>query len=123
MDFQQIFNAAPDVTASAPGRVNLLGEHTDYNDGYVLPTAIPQKTTVAMRRNRGGAFVVHAADLASESRFERDALPGDHFAAYVYGCIRGVVDAGVDVPYLDIHVQSDVPMGVGLSSSAALEVA
>ncbi|GAB1595841.1 galactokinase [Lysobacter claricitrinus] len=123
MTFHDIFGSAPEVTASAPGRVNLLGEHTDYNDGYVLPTAIPQKTTVAMRRNRGGAFVVHAADLASESRFERDALPGDHFAAYVYGCIRGIVDAGIDVPHLDIHVQSDVPMGVGLSSSAALEVA
>ena len=44
--FQQIFNAAPDVAASAPGRVNLLGEHTDYNDGFVLPTAIPQTTIV-----------------------------------------------------------------------------
>src|SRR4028119_183840 len=46
MDFQQIFGAAPETQASAPGRVNLLGEHTDYNDGFVLPTAIPQSTTV-----------------------------------------------------------------------------
>ncbi|MGY4515964.1 galactokinase [Lysobacter sp. HA18] len=123
MSFEGIFGFPPDVVASAPGRVNLLGEHTDYNDGYVLPTAIPQKTTVSMRVNRGGAFVVHAADLASESRFERDGLPGDHFAHYVYGCIRGVMDMGVEVPYLDIYMHSDVPMGVGLSSSAALEVA
>lgn len=123
MSFEDIFGFPPEATASAPGRVNLLGEHTDYNDGFVLPTAIPQRTTVAVRRNQAGTFVVHAADLASESRFERDATPGDHFAQYVYGCIRGLAALGVDVPYLDIHVQSDVPMGVGLSSSAALEVA
>ncbi|GAB6196103.1 galactokinase [Lysobacter xanthus] len=123
MSFEDIFGTAPTVVASAPGRVNLLGEHTDYNDGFVLPAAIPQKTTLSLRPNRGAEFVVHAADLASESRFPRDALPGDHFASYVYGVIRGVDALGVEVPYLDIHVHSDVPMGVGLSSSAALEVA
>ncbi|GGZ59430.1 galactokinase [Lysobacter xinjiangensis] len=123
MTFKDIFGSEPTVVASAPGRVNLLGEHTDYNDGYVLPTAIPQKTTVSLRPNRGGEFVVHAADLASESRFQRDTLPGDHFASYVYGCIRGVMATGAEVPHLDVFVHSDVPMGVGLSSSAALEVA
>jgi galactokinase len=123
MSFEDIFGFAPTVVASAPGRVNLLGEHTDYNDGFVLPAAIPQKTTVALRPNHGSEFVLHAADLSSESRFGNDTLPGDHFASYVYGCIRGVMALGVDVPNLDIHVHSDVPMGVGLSSSAALEVA
>jgi galactokinase len=123
MSFRDIFGHEPAATASAPGRVNLLGEHTDYNDGFVLPTAIPQSTTVSMRPSGGGEFVVHAASLASESRFHRGESPGDHFAQYVYGCIRGVEAMGVEVPVLDIHVESDVPMGVGLSSSAALEVA
>jgi galactokinase len=123
MSFDDIFGFAPSVIASAPGRVNLLGEHTDYNDGFVLPAAIPQTTTVALRPNQGAEFVVHAADLASESRFEHDTLPGDHFASYIYGCIRGVLELGAQVPHLDIHVHSDIPMGVGLSSSAALEVA
>ncbi|GAB2521114.1 galactokinase [Lysobacter humi (ex Lee et al. 2017)] len=123
MSFREIFGHEPAVTASAPGRVNLLGEHTDYNDGFVLPTAIPQRTTVAMRPSRGGEFIVHAEKLASEARFHRDEVPGDHFASYVYGCVRGVEALGVEVPVLDIHVVSDVPMGVGLSSSAALEVA
>ena len=123
MSFRDIFGAEPAVTASAPGRVNLLGEHTDYNDGYVLPTAIPQRTTVALRPNASAEFVVYAADLASESRFHREESPGDQFARYVHGCIRGVEALGVEVPVLDIHVQSEVPMGVGLSSSAALEVA
>jgi galactokinase len=123
MSFRDIFGGEPAVTESAPGRVNLLGEHTDYNDGYVLPTAIPQRTSVALRPNSLAEYVVYAADLATESRFHRDEPPGDHFAQYVYGCIRGVEALGADVPVLDIHVRSDVPMGVGLSSSAALEVA
>ncbi|TZF90950.1 galactokinase [Cognatilysobacter lacus] len=123
MSFLDIFGVEPTVVATAPGRVNLLGEHTDYNDGFVLPTAIPQSTTVSLRPNQAGDFVLHAADLASESRFGRDTKPGDHFASYVYGCIRGVMALGAEVPYLDLYVHSDVPMGVGLSSSAALEVA
>ncbi|TCZ87353.1 galactokinase [Lysobacter sp. N42] len=123
MSFQDIFGCEPAVTATAPGRVNLLGEHTDYNDGYVLPTAIPQRTTVAMRPNSQAEFIVYAADLATEARFYRDEGPGDHFAQYVHGCIRGIEALGVKVPVLDIHVESDVPIGVGLSSSAALEVA
>jgi galactokinase len=121
--FQTAFGATPEVIAHAPGRVNLLGEHTDYNDGFVLPTAIPQRTTVSMRRNGRDAFALHAATLDREARFGLDAAPDEQFARYVYGCMRGLADEGIDVPGLDIHVDSDVPMGVGLSSSAALEVA
>lgn len=121
--FEAVFGAKPAVRAQAPGRVNLLGEHTDYNDGFVLPTAIPQRTTVSIRPNGGDAFVVHAASLERESRFTLDAPPEDHFASYLYGCLRGVAALGERVPGLDIHVDSQVPMGVGLSSSAALEVA
>jgi galactokinase len=121
--FEAVFGAAPAARAQAPGRVNLLGEHTDYNDGFVLPTAIPQRTTVSLRPNGGDAFVVHAASLARSARFTFDQAPEEHFASYLYGCVRGVAGLGVDVPGLDIHVGSQVPMGVGLSSSAALEVA
>jgi galactokinase len=117
------FGSAPAVVASAPGRVNLLGEHTDYNDGYVLPTAIPQRTTVALRPNGGTDFVVHAASLGQQARFGTAAPPAEQFARYVFGCIREVLALGVRVPALDIAIESRVPMGVGLSSSAALEVA
>ena len=121
--FDAIFGCAPEVTAHAPGRVNLLGEHTDYNDGYVLPIAIEQKTTVSMRRNGQDEYALHSEILDSTVRFVLNEPPSEHFAAYVYGCLMEAHDVGIDTRPLDIHVQSDVPMGVGLSSSAALEVA
>ncbi len=118
---------AETAVASAPGRVNLLGEHTDYNDGFVLPIAIPQRTTVRLRRREGEGFVLHASDLGQLVRFSRGQAPREQCARYVYGCLQvlGPVLAhhGLPLPGLDIEVHSTVPMGVGLSSSAALEVA
>jgi galactokinase len=116
-------SAAFDAVADAPGRVNLLGEHTDYNDGFVLPVAIRQRTRVSMRRNGTKEFTLHAAELAQTVRFSFDLPPTDHFASYVYGCLVLARARRADVPGLDIEVSSEVPMGVGLSSSAALEVA
>jgi galactokinase len=116
-------SAAYDAVAEAPGRVNLLGEHTDYNDGFVLPVAIRQQTRVSMRRNGTKTFALHAAELAQTVRFSFDEPPTEHFASYVYGCLVLARSRRADVPGLDIDVASEVPMGVGLSSSAALEVA
>ena len=121
--FEDVFGAAPDAVASAPGRVNLLGEHTDYNDGFVLPIAIAQQTRVAMRRSGGSCFTLHAAELGQSVQFTLAQPPAEHFASYVFGCLALARERGADVPPLDIHVASEVPMGVGLSSSAALEVA
>src|SRR4030095_14241114 len=120
--FADVFGTQPSVTAEAPGRVNLLGEHTDYNDGYVLPIAIPQRTHVALRRSTAN-FTVYAASLDRTVTFDFDMPPADGFGAYVFGCLFEARAAGFGVPPLDIHVSSNVPMGVGLSSSAALEVA
>ena len=116
-------SAGAAVVARAPGRVNLMGEHTDYNDGFVLPTAIPQQTTVSLRVNGTDRFNVRAASLEKSATFDLGTAPQEAFARYVYGCLRKVADLGVAVPGLDIDIASDVPMGVGLSSSAALEVA
>jgi galactokinase len=104
----------------APGRVNLLGEHTDYNEGFVLPTAIPQHTRVEVRSD-GPAFMLHA--LGRRTPFSLEHPPADQSAKYVYGCIKELEAEGITVPPVQIHVTSEVPMGVGLSSSAALEVA
>ena len=121
--FENVFGAVPQADAAAPGRVNLLGEHTDYNDGFVLPIAITQHTHVAMRRSEGPAFELHAQGQGDTVRFTLDTAPAQHFASYVYGCLRLAQGRRAQIPPLQIHVESDVPMGVGLSSSAALEVA
>jgi galactokinase len=121
--FERVFGERPEAVADAPGRVNLLGEHTDYNDGFVLPIAITQRTRVAMRRTAEPGFALHADGQGDPVRFTYEQPPHQHFATYVYGCLVLTRSRGVDVPGLQIHVESDVPMGVGLSSSAALEVA
>jgi galactokinase len=121
--FRAAFGREPDALASAPGRVNLLGEHTDYNDGFVLPVALSQQTTVAVGRAAGASFTLRSDDLGAVVSFALDRAPEEQFARYVYGCLHEMRAAGCAVPPLDIHVASDVPIGVGLSSSAALEVA
>ncbi|MEO5661114.1 MAG: galactokinase [Polaromonas sp.] len=121
--FEDVYGALPQAVARAPGRVNLLGEHTDYNDGYVLPIAIAQQTRVAMRRSSQPQFALHAAELGLTVRFTFEQPPTEHFASYVFGCLALVREQGTPIAPLDIHVSSNVPIGVGLSSSAALEVA
>ena len=121
--FERVFGSAPEALADAPGRVNLLGEHTDYNDGYVLPIAITQRTRVAMRRSGSNRFSLHAQGQGDTVHFGLDAAPREQFARYVFGCLLLARGQGAEIPALEIHVDSDVPMGVGLSSSAALEVA
>jgi galactokinase len=124
--FFEVFGHPPTVVAEAPGRVNLLGEHTDYNDGYVLPIAISQQTRVSLRPHdeTGPASIAAYAEMLDETaRFDLQTPPAEHFATYVFGCLREVHALGFAIPSLDIHISSAVPMGVGLSSSAALEVA
>ncbi|AUT01350.1 galactokinase [Nostoc sp. CENA543] len=123
MTFPQIFHQIPQTQASASGRVNLLGEHTDYNDGFVLPTAIPQQTTVQLGLSDEGEHQFYSENLQ-----ERVSILDSHhtpsgFASYIFGCIEVLKQAGYTIPSLNMYVQSSVPMGAGLSSSAALEVA
>ena len=115
--FQSVFGYAPAVTGRAPGRVNLLGEHTDYQGGFVLPAAIPQQATVSIGKNGGHAHRLHSANLHQTLTVEVGEV-GTGFAPYLTGSVAlcGVHEA------LDIWVWSDVPSG-GLSSSAALELA
>lgn len=121
--FADVFGAAPEMRADAPGRVNLLGEHTDYNDGFVLPIAIGLSTHVAMRRRPDGPCELYAEGQGPTQVFDLDAPPRAHFASYVYGCLKLLERAGAPVVPVQIHVHSNVPIGVGLSSSAALAVA
>ncbi|PIG92390.1 galactokinase [Gloeocapsopsis sp. IPPAS B-1203] len=122
MNFQQIFDSLPETEASAPGRVNLLGEHTDYNDGFVLPTAIPQRTTVQIGLSRDLQHHFYSENLDEKISISGDR-PSSGFASYIFGCIDLLVKSGYKIPPLNIWVNSTVPIGLGLSSSAALEVA
>jgi len=115
--YEDIFGVAPTVTARAPGRVNLLGEHTDYQGGFVLPAAIPQHATVSVSRGRTPAHRLHSENLDQTLTVPVGEV-GAGFAPYLTGCLALT---GVDGPH-DLWVWSDVPSG-GLSSSAALELA
>lgn len=120
------WGADPAVVARAPGRVNLIGEHTDYNGGLVLPVALPHGTLVSISARDDGR--VRLASLQAEATFEArldDVGPGavDGWAAYAAGVLWALGQQGVTVPGLDLMVDSTVPLGAGLSSSAALECA
>lgn len=123
MDFQQIFGASPEAEASAPGRVNLLGEHTDYNDGFVMPTAIPQRTTVQLGLSKDGQHHFYSVELNERVSISEGHHIPSGFASYIFGCFRLLEREGETVPPVNVYVTSSVPIGSGLSSSAALEVA
>ncbi|BAZ50069.1 galactokinase [Nostoc sp. NIES-4103] len=123
MSFQQIFNKPPETEASAPGRVNLLGEHTDYNDGFVLPTAIPQCTTVQLGFSSDRQHHFYSENFNEQVSILDINYTPSGFASYIFGCIEVLQQAGYTIPSLFVYVKSSVPMGSGLSSSAALEVA
>src|SRR5688572_18376696 len=121
--FEQVFGIAPEAMGEAPGRVNLLGEHTDYNDGFVLPTVIPQRTCVRIARSKDRLNHFHSVQLGTTNAYLPQEAPPGRFAMYVHGCIEMLRQQGDDFPALCVHVDSTVPIGAGLSSSAALEVA
>src|SRR4051794_10100980 len=112
------------VRAHGPGRVNLIGEHTDYNDGLCLPFAIGLGVTVSAEAIEGDEVVALARDLGEEDRFElADPPAAEGWRAFVRGTVAGLRAAGHALPPARIEIHGDVPHGSGLSSSAALESA
>ncbi|KAL1453044.1 hypothetical protein WDU94_007220 [Cyamophila willieti] len=130
--YEQTFNAKPQWAGCAPGRVNLIGEHIDYNDGYVLPMCLPVVTVVIGSRNNSNSIHIYSdsekADNPRDIQFDvpsvKKLTPGSpKWANYVKGVVNIFNDTVAKVPGFNAVVLSSVPMGSGLSSSAALEVA
>jgi galactokinase len=124
--FQKIFGAKPDAVVRAPGRVNLIGEHTDYNDGYVLPAAIDRAIRMAGRRRPGRTVRLHSLDFSDAVEFSLDSIEPDArhpWSNYVRGVTQLLEADGHKLPGAEIVLGGDVPREAGLSSSAAVEVA
>ena len=122
--FRGTFGDDPDVIGSAPGRVNLIGEHTDYNGGQVLPLAIDRRTWVAMRVSNASMSRIVSHDQAARAELDVHAITRTgQWWDYVGGVLAAFESSGVRLPQLDVVVTTDLPAGSGLSSSAALEMA
>ncbi|GAB2938013.1 galactokinase [Streptomyces heilongjiangensis] len=124
--FEELYGTAPEGVWAAPGRVNLIGEHTDYNDGFVMPFALPHTTVAAVSRRTDGVLRLHSSDVdGGVVELALDALAPESdrgWTAYPAGVVWALREAGHAVTGADVHLTSTVPAGAGLSSSAALEV-
>jgi galactokinase len=119
------FGAEPTVFL-APGRVNLIGEHTDYAGGFVMPAAIDFGTLAAISPRNDGRVVMWSENFHEEVSHQLQGLPrngGGHWSGYPLGVVTVLRDAGYAVPAFSLSVVGDVPLGAGLSSSASIEVA
>lgn len=123
--FERFFGSAPALVVRAPGRVNLIGEHTDYNDGFVLPMAINRATWIALRPRSDGRVRVFSLEFNDWADFALDGLAKNsaNWAEYVKGVAWALMEAGHTLTGWEGVIAGDVPIGAGLSSSAALELA
>ena len=124
--FEEIFGGPSTFTASAPGRVNLIGEHTDYNDGYVFPVAIDKYLNIAARQRSDRYVRLHALDVKDSYEFNLSSPPSTEQAPawshYLLGVASLLQASGKKISGIDAVITGDVPIGAGLSSSAALSV-
>jgi galactokinase len=123
--FTARFGVTPRLIVRAPGRVNLIGEHTDYNEGFVFPIAIDRATYVAARARPDTTVRTYSAQFQAEDQFTLDLIEhsAEHpWSNYVRGVIKGLLARDLALTGADLLIDSDVPLGGGLSSSAALEV-
>jgi len=124
-EFKRQYGALPELIVRAPGRVNLIGEHTDYNDGYVLPIAIDRSVLVASSRRSDRTVRLRTVDFGEQVVFSLDNIAYDErqrWSNYQRGVAVVLGERGFSLPGVDVAITSDVPVAAGLSSSAALEV-
>lgn len=121
--FKEKFGYDNPKVYSSPGRINLIGEHTDYNGSFVFPGAIDKGMTAAIRFNGTDKVRAYAIDLdeTSEFGFNEEDLPKEGWAKYIFGVCREIIKRGNSIKGFDTVFTGDVPLGAGMSSSAALE--
>src|SRR6202795_3660229 len=123
--FVQLFGESPQIY-QAPGRVNLIGEHTDYNDGFVMPAAIGLYTRASVAPRPDRKLVIYSENYSEQVEFDLDHLPATrsgHWSDYVIGVVKMLVRSGENLSGTNLLVDGNVPQGAGLSSSASIEVA
>jgi galactokinase len=123
--FEKLFGQTPRIFR-APGRVNLIGEHTDYNDGFVMPAAVGFSTYVATAQRSDRKWLIRSEEFPEHFEFDLDRLPDSrtgHWCDYMLGIARVLRQRGYDLEGANLLVHGEVPIGAGLSSSAAIEVA
>ncbi len=123
--FARIFGGRPRIFR-APGRVNLIGEHTDYNDGFVMPAAVAFSTYVAIAARTDRKLVIHSEEFPGDFQFDLDRMPAKRTGAwcdYLLGVASALRQKGIQLQGANLLVHGEVPIGAGLSSSAAFEVA
>ncbi len=120
--FEKLYGGSGECFTS-PGRINLIGEHTDYNGGFVLPGAIDKAMRCEIRANGTDRVRVYAQDLDESAEFglREEDNPTQQWACYVFGVCREMAKRGKQVGGFDAVFSGDVPLGAGMSSSAALE--
>ena len=125
--FRSVFAAEPTAFVRAPGRVNLIGEHTDYNDGFVMPMAIEHDVRIALRPRSDHRVTLVSANFDQQATFGLDDLRhvdrSAKWSDYVRGVAWAMLEKGLPLKGMDAVISGDVPIGAGLSSSAAMEVA
>jgi galactokinase len=124
--FEQHFGKKPEIVTRAPGRVNLIGEHTDYNEGFVLPVAIDKEIRLAAATNKSDSCRIYSESLEQEASFKfgEDAQKVEAWLRPIAGIAWAISEhTGHNLPGVDIVITSNLPIGAGLSSSAAIEMA
>lgn len=123
-EFKELFSKEP-LLVYSPGRINLIGEHTDYNEGFVMPAAIDKKMIVAIAANQSRQGRIFSMDFQEEFAFDLDSFgpKKGHWSTYIMGVAAQLQQAGYEVQGFDMVFGGDIPVGAGLSSSAALEAA
>ena len=122
--FQQIFDNEADLCVQSPGRINIIGEHTDYNNGFVLPAAIDKKVIVGIRKREDDLIVLYAEAFAEKKEVKIPEMkPQGDWADYMLGVVAQLIKKNYVIGGFEILLKGDIPIGAGLSSSAAVECA